>query len=190
MIDNIFLETLKEFGANQFEHSTRRLIDHLLGTHHLLQSWNVPTDTSLAGLFHSIYGTKYYKNRTLEYSDREKVRKIIGSQAEHLAYLFCVTDRREFFANIGCTHPVLNDSQVDAECPITHQTLDQLLAIEVANWLEIVPYIHHTISPTSIHRTLELYELAIGSLPSKAIKDLDDLKTQLIPRSGVSTNSD
>lgn len=176
MIDKIYLEALNNFGADTIEHSTRTLSDHLIGTHNLLESWNAPRETCLGGLFHSIYGTKYFKNQAVQLHERKKVQKIIGLDAELLVYLFCVTDRREFFTNIGCSPCVLYDVRHNTEWSGSPKILDQLLTIELANWLEMFPYIRHHLSSTSIHRTLEMFELSIDSFPSKAVKKLSQLK--------------
>ena len=176
MIDKAFLEALRQFGAYEFEHSTRHLSDHLIGTHNLLQSWDASTETCIAGLFHSIYGTKYYESQAVQLPDREKVRTLIGTEAELLVFLFCVTDRREFFVNVGCSSCMLHDARNATQYTITPKLLEHLISIEVANWLEIVPYIRSQLSPTSISRTIELYEGAVDLLPSQAVEDLRQLK--------------
>lgn len=45
MIDKNFLDALYQFGVDQIEYSTRRLSDHLIGTHNLLESWIAPQET-------------------------------------------------------------------------------------------------------------------------------------------------
>ena len=176
MIDKIFLKALYQFGAGQIEHSTRKLSDHLIGTHHLLESWLASRETCLAGLFHSIYGTKYFKTQPVQLPERVKMQKLIGHQAELLVYLFCVTDRREFFANIGCSSCTLHDIRHDTVWSGSPQILDQLLLIDLANWLELFPYVRPQLSSTSIARTIEMFELAIDSFPPKAIEKLSQLK--------------
>jgi len=183
MLDKIYLEALNHFGADTIEHSTRTLSAHLIGTHNLLESWNAPRETCLGGLFHSIYGTKYLKNQVVSLPERKNVQKIIGQHAELLVYLFCVTDRREFFTNIGCSSCILHDIRHNTEWSGSPDILDQLLTMEFANWLEMFPYIRHQLSPISIRRTLEMFELAIDSFPSKAIKKLSQLKNTHLPPS-------
>jgi len=186
MIDKTYLEALNHFGADTIDHSTRTLSAHLIGTHNLLKSWNAPQGTYLAGLFHSIYGTQYFKNQAVQLHERTKVQKIIGQDAELLVYLFCVTDRREFFTNIGCSSCILHDVRHNTKWSGSPKILDQLLTMEFANWLEMFPYIRHQLSPTSIYRTIEMFELAIDSLPSRAIKKLFQLKKTHLPPSSMS----
>ena len=181
MIDKIYLETLNDFGTDTIEHSTRTLSEHLIGTHNILKSWNAPWATCLGGLFHSIYGTNYLKNQAVGLHERKNVQRIIGQQAELLVYLFCVTDRREFYTNIGCSSCILRDIRHNTEWAGSPDTLDQLLTIDFANWLEMFPYIRHQLSPPSLHRTMEMFELASASFPSKAVKRLAQLKNTPLP---------
>ena len=174
-----YLSILQEFGAFQFPHSTRHLSDHLIGTYRLLQAWETPEDVCLAGLFHSIYGTKYYQNQELHIGNREKVRQLIGVEAEFLVYLFCVTDRREFFVNLGCDSPILRNIRDHSTCSVGQKVLTRLITMEVANWVEIFPFIGSQLTPISIDRTLELFETASSLLPNRANEDLQTIARQL-----------
>jgi hypothetical protein len=49
---------LKNSGASEFTHSGRNLFTHLFNTFQILQSWGCSAEVSLAGLYHSIYGTR------------------------------------------------------------------------------------------------------------------------------------
>ena len=71
--------------------------EHLRGVEAVVRSW-VPDDEALclAGLFHSIYGTEGFQGFCLPFSERPKIRKIIGERAERLAWLFCCVDRASF----------------------------------------------------------------------------------------------
>ena len=42
----------------------------------------------MGGLFHSIYGTQYYKVQSADLADRKRIAEVIGPQAEELAFLF------------------------------------------------------------------------------------------------------
>ena len=86
-------------SAGKTRHSGRMLYDHLAGTHALLEAWGNSEDICNAGLFHSIYGTKHFRHQSWPLTDRETIRKLIGAQAEELAYLFCTRNRAEFLAD-------------------------------------------------------------------------------------------
>jgi hypothetical protein len=101
MIEPEFETALKfALGADKVGHSGRTLYEHLKGTHDLLLRWGALRHVRLAGLFHSIYGTKTFRHQCLEptLKNRELVAELIGQKAEQLAYLFCTADRPHFDA--------------------------------------------------------------------------------------------
>lgn len=81
--------------TKDFEHSDTTFFNHLFGTYSLLKKMGEPEYICDAGLYHSIYGTSYYK-ANINIS-REIVVGIIGDDAEKLAYSFCtLPDRTDF----------------------------------------------------------------------------------------------
>ena len=85
---------LLEQGAGKTKHSGRTLYNHLTGVYSLLYGWGCHPIICDAGLYHSIYGTEYFKPKTLTLEQRPIVREIIGHEAEQLAYLFCTVLNR------------------------------------------------------------------------------------------------
>jgi hypothetical protein len=83
-------------SAGKTRHSGRMLYDHLAGTHALLETWGNSEDICNAGLFHSIYGTKRFRHQSWPLTDRPTIQKLIGHEAELLAFIFCTADRRNF----------------------------------------------------------------------------------------------
>jgi len=82
------IEFLLDNGVNDKVHSSRSLLDHLLGVAEILMSWECDKDIVLAGLCHSIYGTDSYHTVTIDHSMRDEVRELIGERAEALAWEF------------------------------------------------------------------------------------------------------
>lgn len=109
--------------ADHVGHSGRSLFDHLVGTFDLLRAWGASRDVALAGLFHSIYGTKTFRHQCVEPTpeNRDLIAHFIGERAELLAYIFC-TSKRSGFLEMG-HHEASQD-------------LKDLLEIEAANLLE------------------------------------------------------
>ena len=81
------IEFLRNLGCDEINHTNQTLLEHLIGVYKLLKSWNVPEYIQDAGLFHSVYGTSYFKPVML--IDREVVKNIIGIHAEALVFIFC-----------------------------------------------------------------------------------------------------
>ena len=86
------VEFLKNLGCGDVGHKNQTLLDHLLGVHKLLKSWDVSEYVQDAGLFHSVYGTTYFKPRML--TNRKVIQGIIGFQAEVLSYIYCILAAR------------------------------------------------------------------------------------------------
>lgn len=130
------LDLLEELSVDEHPHSGRTLLEHLSGTRDLLAAWGNGPEVCAAGLFHSIYGTAYYKIQSASLDRRGDVAAVIGAQAEQLAFLFCVTDRTGFLEQASSVEPVLNDRVHEASIRVSPETIDALLEIEMANCVE------------------------------------------------------
>lgn len=137
MIEQKYLDTLKALGTDTTPHSGRTLFAHLKGVYDLLAEWGNDQTVCLAGLFHSIYGTRSFQITTVPLNHREMVREVIGAEAEELAYLFCICDRKTFYPDHPTTkpdeiHDVVNDLQVT----VSEKQLTQLIEVEAANTID------------------------------------------------------
>ena len=84
------IDFLKQLGSDKFKHRNQSLLEHLIGVRDILKKWGVPEYVQDGGLFHSVYGTTYFKPQLT--IDRDAVRYLIGEKAEELAYWFCFLD--------------------------------------------------------------------------------------------------
>lgn len=108
--------------TSKIHHCDKTLFDHLNGVYNILKNdLNQPEYVCLAGLFHSIYDTEYFKISSSY--NRNNVKKLIGSDAEYLVYEFCRVEDR--VNKLIFRRENWND-----------QTYINLLQIEVANMLE------------------------------------------------------
>jgi len=79
--------------ATEIKHSGRTFFDHLVGVADVLENWDCSFDTVMAGMFHNIYGNKYY-DPNLNVT-REEVKKLIGEKSEKLVWIFETTPREK-----------------------------------------------------------------------------------------------
>ena len=86
------IEFLKNLGCDDVGHNNQTLLDHLMGVHKLLKSWDTPEYVQDAGLFHSVYGTAYFMPAKGLVDDRQVVKDLIGDQAEEIAWWFCMLE--------------------------------------------------------------------------------------------------
>jgi uncharacterized protein DUF6817 len=119
MINAKHMHFLIDNGAARIRHSGRLLLEHLAGTHDLLQQWGNPKHVYTAGLFHSIYGTNYFRHGLI--TDRIELQKQIGEEAEALVHIFAHADRPRAWFRYNIWPP---------------QQLRELREIEAANLLE------------------------------------------------------
>jgi hypothetical protein len=131
---------LIEFGTQDISHSQRKLLNHLEGTYHLLEKWRNPKHVCDAGMFHSIYGTVYFGSVTIDPSHRDRVRFLIHSDAERLAYLFCAINRQELFEQSEFSAPYFVTDRFNKDkIKVSAREFEQLFEIEIANFIEQVP---------------------------------------------------
>lgn len=105
-------------------HSRGELIPHLVGTHEILRSWKLRSEVCLAGLYHSVYGTRDYQTATFDDSERPHVAELIGANAESLAHRYCRLDKVELRRLVA-----ERSREIDPD----------ILAIDLANELEQIP---------------------------------------------------
>ena len=87
---SIKIDFLKQLGSDEVKHRNQSLLEHLIGVRDILKKWGAPEYVQDGGLFHSVYGTTYFKPQMT--TDRDAVRYLIGEKAEELAYWFCFLD--------------------------------------------------------------------------------------------------
>ena len=95
------IEFLRARIDRDVAHSWSSLLEHLLGTREMLVSWEAELTVCTAGLFHSVYGTESFDRATIDRSEREAVRLMIGEEAEQIVYLFSIMTGESFEASIG-----------------------------------------------------------------------------------------
>jgi hypothetical protein len=136
---HLIIKELKSRGADLIPHGyNRTLLDHLLGTYNILKTWKLPIDLCLSGLYHSCYSTGVYPFALYNYSEREKVKNLIGEDAEKRVFLFCLIDRKSFIRQIRCngieTQKEINYLlNFENNLVLQKATVKELLLIEMAN---------------------------------------------------------
>ncbi len=156
----LHLEWLSLQGGTEICHSERRLDDHLLGVHNLLQKWGNTKDVCLAGLFHSVYGTQTFARKCITMKQRPAVKQRIGERAERWVYLFATQNRDQWFDAVNkCSTSVFDASGYATR--ISQSDVSVLLEIELANIVEQLP--HRTSTST---KTLRVYAQQIEKASS------------------------
>jgi hypothetical protein len=87
------IDFLFENNCQNIIHSHSNFLNHLIGTFNILKKWKQSEDVCFAGMFHNIYGNKYF-NPNLNVS-RETIKNIIGDSAENLVYKYVNCERQK-----------------------------------------------------------------------------------------------
>lgn len=126
--------------AAAFQHSGRSFAEHLIGTWRLLTLWGAPRHVCRAGLVHSAYATEYYPLALFRFADRPDVRRLIGRDAETLAYLFCVLERPALWRAASCLTAGESIAVPRRDRPtvvrLSRRQILSLITIEAANLAE------------------------------------------------------
>ena len=134
------------------EHLGRPLREHLVGTHRLLDRWGNPEHVCLAGLFHSIYGTKSFPAAAVATESRERVRRTIGEDAESLVFIFGMSDRKRLLLENRSAPYYWVDYRSGERTEVASEVLNELVEIEVANFTEQMLFL--TEAPESVFQDM------------------------------------
>ena len=130
---------LQAHGAATAGHGFRSLFEHLQGVADLLTVYGARAALCDAGLFHSVYGTESYQSQTIPIELRPRVVRLIGEEAERLAWLFGVMKKESFYALLGAGEGSITHRQRGSPVPLRRQDMGDLCDLTVANWLEQRP---------------------------------------------------
>ncbi|MFB7260572.1 DUF6817 domain-containing protein [Streptomyces nojiriensis] len=100
------LDWLSSLGAGQHTHHGRPLLEHLLGTEKVLQSWRARPALATAGLCHAIYGTDGLAQPLLPLTDRHLAQQVLGDDAERIIYRYASCDRTHLHAQLPSVGPL------------------------------------------------------------------------------------
>ncbi|MFM7509898.1 MAG: DUF6817 domain-containing protein [Actinomycetota bacterium] len=126
------LDLLRRLGYHSLTHDSHvPFLSHLVGTRRILVGWGERPALCDAGLFHSAYGTEYFRPDVVP--DQDELQSLIGVEAETIARAWC-TIRRD---TIGLDEPhpaVVRDS--DDVWPLGRQLAGDIATLWAADTVE------------------------------------------------------
>lgn len=161
---------LDALGCRKVTHTKRTLLDHLIATHDLLCSWDAVEPLCLGGLFHSIYGTDGFQTSAVGDFEQDRIRTIIGAEAESIVWRFGMMTHASFWAalaTLGALKPppstlILVDRLNGKRLDCTSAEFIALINVTLANALDQARYVPERYG--SEKRAL-LYPLLAHALP-------------------------
>ena len=135
-----YLEYLRVNGASDIEHSGEDFLSHLKGTMNILIKWERKKYLSIAGLFHSVYGTECFKDVLIPSKLRPTIQVMIGKEAEKIAFFFGIMVRSHFLAQLHKKDSKSIQNRFDKEIiKISESEYNDLCHLYIANRLEQHP---------------------------------------------------
>lgn len=134
--------------TENIEHSGTDFFSHLFGTFQILKKRNCDERVCLAGLYHAIYETAYFRHN-IEV-DCEEIHKIIGDYAHKLIKIFSLPKRANVIID--------NTLELDIEMQ------KHLLFLLHANLMEQIPRIFDKEEVNRLNNLVEIINLKIVEL--------------------------
>ena len=121
------------------EHSGEHLLDHLLATRALVESWGARPALCDAVLFHSVYGTEFLGEGIVGTERRAEVRTLIGDESEALAWLWHAVRRESLADNLGRSENLRVDCRDGTVASLSRQQFEDLVNLMIADAVEQLP---------------------------------------------------
>jgi hypothetical protein len=173
-----FLESL---GFNDVHHSKRTFFDHLVSTGSLLREWGCPEPVYLSGLFHAIYETESFRFENARALTREAVRKVIGSDAEKIVWLYGIATGKSLWSQLALlSAPAISRSKhflthriTCEDVPCERSELLVLANITLANALDQA---YHLPQRYNVEK-LSKFQFLLSYVPPRGVKAFEELFT-------------
>ncbi|HZZ47802.1 MAG TPA: alpha/beta hydrolase [Pseudonocardia sp.] len=131
------LGLLREVSAGQLDHPGGHLLDHLRRVHRLVAAWGGSRRARLAALCHAMYGTDGFPHPLLDLDQRDRVRAVIGDEAESLVYLYGACDRARTYPHLDGSPVALTDRFTGETAILRAGDLAEFALLTVANELDV-----------------------------------------------------
>lgn len=152
------IDFLFKNNCDKILHSKSNFLNHLINTFNLLKKWKQHEDLCFAGMFHNIYGNKYF-NANLNVS-REDIKNLIGENAEELVFKFTSTERESIAETKNKDLIILaaaNEYEQDAIFKIEDNLYDKISSQNIENYFFNVPWKFDGSNRTDISRKWNYY---------------------------------
>jgi len=135
------IDFLFKNNCDKILHSKSNFLSHLINTFNLLKKWKQHEDLCFAGMFHNIYGNKYF-NADLNVS-REDIKNLIGENAEELVFKFTSTEREKIAETKNKDLIILaaaNEYEQNPIFKIEDNLYDKITSQNIENYFFNVPW--------------------------------------------------
>ncbi|RIV39107.1 DUF6817 domain-containing protein [Micromonospora radicis] len=128
---------LRERGAERVEHPGGTLYAHLCRVQQRLADLGHDAHVQAAGLTHAVYGTDGFDVALLDRGDRDRLRELIGADAEALVYLYGAGDRKRSWRRLAATGEIF-DRFTGQRHVVRPGQLTALVDLSIVNELDVL----------------------------------------------------
>ena len=163
---------LTELGAGAVDHPGGKLLDHLCRVHDLVADWGGSERLQLAALCHATYSTDGFPVALLPLGERERLREVIGADAEALVYLYDACDRKATYRHLGADPLPLTDRFTEVVVRLGGEDLTDFALLTVTNELDVLR--HATLDEATRQGLRDLFAAMAAYVPDAAARALAD----------------
>lgn len=127
----------RTLGAEHLDHPGGTLYTHLRRVHALTADWNATPRTRLAALSHATYGTDGFAHPLLPPTDRDRLRAVIGADAESLVHLYGACEREPTYRLLGQDPLPITDRFTGTQLTLRDHDLHDFALLTIANELDV-----------------------------------------------------
>jgi hypothetical protein len=152
------LNFLFKHNCDKILHSKSNFLNHLINTFNLLKKWKQHEDLCFAGMFHNIYGNKYF-NANLNVS-RNDIKNLIGENAEELVFKFTNIGRENIAESKNKDLIILTAANEYEQTPIfkiEDNLYDQIISQNIENYFFNTPWKFDGKNLTDVSRKWSYY---------------------------------
>ncbi|WFE40272.1 DUF6817 domain-containing protein [Micromonospora sp. WMMD998] len=131
---------LRDRGAETIEHPGGTLYTHLCRVRDRLAELGQEPAVQTAGLAHAVYGTDGFDVALLDRTDRDRLRDLVGADAEALVYLYGACDRKRSWPRLASTGTV-HDRFTGEATTVRVDQLTPLVDLSIVNELDVVDHL-------------------------------------------------
>jgi hypothetical protein len=129
---------LRERGAADVAHPGGALLAHVLRTRALAIELGASPALALAALCHAAYGTDGFAVPLLDPSERDRLRAVIGREAERLVYLYGACARRESYPRLADLPFVVSDRFTGGRHALDAEEATSFALLTIANEMDVL----------------------------------------------------
>lgn len=162
----------RSLGAERVDHPGGTLLAHLRRVHALAAGWHAAPRVQLAAICHASYGTDGFPHALLSGADRQRLRDVIGAEAEALVHLYGMCDRSRTYPALATDRACVVDRLTGDVTAISGADVRDFAVLTIANELDVAR--HAWLPASTVAAIRALIAVLAPHAPDEAARALAD----------------